>query len=175
MSIFSLKFGCLLFVVFASLVTPSSILAQTLREQMIGTWTLVDWIWTFLDSGEVEAGTFGKDAFGHTIYSDDGYMCAALMRTNRSKFTSKDWRGGTSDEKLAAYDGYIAYCGKFEVNEVDRTISTTVDTSLYPNWTGSIQKRFASLSGDRLTLTTPTFLIEGKEAIGTLVWEKARR
>ena len=175
MSIFPRRLGFLLFVIFSSLVTPSSVLAQPLREQIIGTWTLVDWIWTFVDSGEVKAGTFGNEAFGHTIYSDDGYMCAALMRPNRSKFASKDWRGGTSDEKLAAYDGYIAYCGKFEVNEVDRTISTTVDTSLYPNWTGSIQKRYASLTGDRLTLTTPKFLIEGKEAIGTLVWQKAQK
>jgi len=146
-----------------------------MREQMIGTWELVSWTWTFDEDGRVEPErTFGQDAFGRIIYSADGYMCAALMKRNRPNFTSKDLRGGTNEEKLAAFETYIAYCGKFEVSEDDRSVVHTVDTSLYPNWTGSLQKRYVDLSGGKLTLTTPKFLIKGEQAVGILTWQRVR-
>lgn len=52
---------------------------------------------------------------GYLIYSREGYMSVAFMKEERSRFASGDIRGGTVDEKIEAFNGYISYCGKYAV------------------------------------------------------------
>ncbi len=51
---------------------------------------------------------------------------------------------------------------------------STLETAVFPNWTGSKQKRFLEMNGDQLTARTPPLLIEGKQTVGVLVFEKAK-
>ena len=44
-------------------------------------------------------------------------MSVTVMSANRLKFTSGDIKGGTTEEKVAAADTYISYCGKYEVQQ----------------------------------------------------------
>jgi hypothetical protein len=69
---------------------------------------------------------------------------------------------------------YTAYCGAYVVHEADRFAIHRLAFSLYPNGTGTDQKRFFQLSGDRLALTTPPFLRKGEQATARLVWEQLR-
>jgi hypothetical protein len=43
-----------------------------------------------------------------------------------------------------------------------------------PNWVGKTERRFWSISGDTLTITTPELLVGGKLQVSTLVWQRAR-
>jgi lipocalin-like protein len=156
----------------ACCLVPSSVYGQSLREQLQGTWTLVSW--TRVVGTVEEPGLLGQDPFGQIMFAPDGRMCFNAMRRDRSPFGGRDFQAGTPEEKAAAYDSYIGLCGRYEVNESERSVALRLDVSLYPNWAGTTQKRFAEITGSRLRITTPPILSGGKQIVGTLVFERAK-
>jgi len=158
-----------LLIVCLMLVVPGAY-AQSLQQRLPGTWKLVSW--TSVTGGIEEPVPMGKGATGFITYSPDGHVCVNIMAANRPKFASADFRGGRVEEKAAAFDSFIGYCGRYEVNEQERHVVHTLLTSWYPNWTGTAQKRLVELTGQRVKLSTPPVLYEGKEVVGVLVWER---
>jgi|SRR6516164_5778458 hypothetical protein len=134
----------------------------------VGTWRLVS-LETKTASGAI-SHPLGKDATGYLIYSSDGYMAGGIMQANRSNFASADARRGGLEEKGAAFDTYISYCGTYEV-QGERVIHH-VEISLFPNWSGTDQERFFEFSGDQLALRTPPMMIEGAERTAHLIWQR---
>ena len=98
-------------------------------------------------------------------------MSVAIMGANRSRFASGDIKGGSTEEKAAAADTYLTYCGRYEV-QGDAVIHH-IELSLFPNWVGVDQKRYLRLDGNTLLLSTPPILVEGIERAIHLVWERA--
>ena len=113
---------------------------------------------------------FDQDFVGYIMYSEDGYMSVAIMSTKRPKFASGDLWGGTTEEKVAAADTYVSYCGKYEV-QGDKVIHH-IDVSFFPNWSGVDQIRFFEFEGDKLSLSTPPFLVAGIRQAAHLIWER---
>ncbi len=147
----------------------TSAAAQTFKEKIIGTWKLVSWTRTVEG---VESPAFGEGPIGMTIYTPDGHFCSQVMRNNRRLFTAQNPLDGTPEESAAAYAGYIGYCGRFEVNEQEGSISHNVELSWFPNWTGTTQKRFAKFEDDRLIFNFPT--VQGdKKVIGVFTYVRA--
>ena len=97
-------------------------------------------------------------------------MSVAIMSTKRPKFASGDLWGGTTEEKVAAADTYISYCGKYEV-QGDKVIHH-IDVSFFPNWSGVDQTRFFEFKGNRLSLSTPPILMAGIQRTAHLIWER---
>jgi hypothetical protein len=94
----------------------------------------------------------------------------AIMGSNRSEFASGDIKGGSTEEKAAAADTYISYCGRYEVQR--DTVIHHIELSLFPNWVGVDQKRALQFDGNRLLLSTPPILVEGTERTSHLIWER---
>ena len=107
---------------------------------------------------------------GYLIYSPEGYMGVSFMKEGRTEFASGDIRGGTVEEKIEAFNGYISYSGRFEVSE--DTVTHVIEVSLFPNWIGERQERYYEFDGKRLTLSTPLQLVGGIQLSSHLVWEK---
>ena len=145
---------------------------QSLRERLVGTWTLVSW--GTLSGGVETPVPMSEGATGIITYSQDGHVCVNIMGANRPRFASPDFMGGSVDEKAAAFETFVGYCGRYEVNEQERFVTHTLQTSWYPNWTGSGQKRFVEMTANRIRLTAPPVLFQGKQVVGVLVWERAR-
>lgn len=145
--------------------------ADSLKERLVGTWKLISS--TRVVGDVAQPWLWGPNTTGILMYTADGYMCANLTRPNRPTFASADIRAGTIAEKAAAFDSFFAYCGRFEVNDAERSVVHKVESSLFPNWTGESQKRFVEINDKRLTLRTPPLLAEGKEVVAVLVWERA--
>lgn len=135
---------------------------------LMGTWRLISCEQRSAD-GEVTY-PFGEDAVGYLIYNQDGYMFAALMPRSRTRFASGDIIGGTTEEKAGAAETYVSYCGRYEI-QGDKVIHH-VELSFFPNWIGSDQEREIELIGRRLTLSTPPFLVRGRQRSSHLVWER---
>jgi hypothetical protein len=135
-------------------------------EDFIGTWRLVS-VETRREDGSLYRS--GKRT-GYLIYSNDGYMSVAFMKEGRTKFASGDIRGGSIEEKIEAFEGYVSYCGKYRVE--DDRIYHDIEVSLFPNWEGEGQERFYSFEGDILTLSTPLQLVGGILLSSHLVWKK---
>ena len=122
----------------------------TLKEQIVGVWSLV----SFVDQNQ-NGNTFyplGKDAVGFIMYHPMGYMSAQLMKHGRAPYQSGDMLKGTTEEMADAANGYMAYAGKYDVNEEERTLIHHMEVSMNPTWLGQQQPRIASIDGDILTI-----------------------
>ena len=139
------------------------------RNEITGTWRLLSYEAHGSD-GSVSY-PLGRDAVGYIMYTDDGFMSVAMMTAGRRSYADGDIRGGTDEEKLAAADGYVSYCGRYEVR--GDSVFHHVEVAFFPNRVGTSQRRFMHFDGDRLLLTTPPMLMSGKEQEGRILWERA--
>jgi hypothetical protein len=135
------------------------------QESLVGVWKLVSYVHE--QEGHEETFPFGLAPEGFLIYTSDGYVSAQLMKPGRPQFESHEWQAGTPDEYQQAGSGYIAYCGVYEVDEEEKTVTHVPSVALVPNLILQGQTRLITLSGDGLTL----------RAVGTftsrLEWRRA--
>ena len=141
------------------------------NEKFIGVWKLIS-LELRNSNGEI-AYPMGQDPEGYIFYSVDGFMSVAFMEQGRRRFASNDIRGGTLEERAEAAHGYFSYCGTYEVQE--KQIIHHIEVSLIPNWISVDQVRLFEFDNDLLTLSTPPFLVEGKEQTAHLVWKRCGR
>ena len=138
-------------------------------NEFIGAWRLIS-VETRDENGEL----FRRgQRTGYLLYSEEGYMSVSFMKEGRPIFASGDMRGGTGEEKIAAVEGYVSYCGRFEV--VGDKVVHKIEVSLFPNWVETSQERSYEFDGDRLTLSTPLMTVGGRRLSNRLVWEKVSR
>lgn len=137
---------------------------MSLREQMIGTWKLISY------QSEDESGNtiypFGEDARGFIMYNPDGYMSAQLTKVGRPGYASGDIHTGTTEEMATAAHGYMAYSGRFELDEEKGEVTHHMDVSMNPTWEGQAQPRLATIEGDKLTV------INGERPEDKLIWQR---
>ena len=143
--------------------------AQTVK-QLAGVWHLVSS--EFRTSSQDVIYPLGEDAQGLAIFSESGYMSAQLMRQNRPLFAAGDQSSGTPEEVQAALQGYVAYYGPCEVDVKQKTLTTQVEGSMYPNWVGGEQMRFYELTDSQLILKTTPIAFGEEKFTGILTWER---
>jgi hypothetical protein len=139
-------------------------------QSLAGAWRLV--ASEFRTSGGAVMYPLGEDALGQAIFTEHGYMSGQLMRANRPGFAADNQALGTQEEIQQAFQGYVAYYGRCDVDVTQKTITTHVEGSLYPNWVGGEQIRFYELTGDQLVLRTPTITLGEEQIIGVLTWQR---
>jgi hypothetical protein len=147
---------------------PSASLS--VKERFFGTWKLVSW--KIKDAnGELIDSPLGPDPLGWIMYQPEGHMCVALMRPDRPKFASDNLTEATPEEVETAFEGYISYCGSYEVNERERFVIHSLQLSSFPNLVGTEQKRFFEFAGDQLILETPPITVLGEAQVHRLIWQ----
>ena len=117
-----------------------------MSHRLVGNWTLLSY-----DSIHAD-GTTGKpfgNAVGRLTYDELGYMSGQVMRPDRAAIA----RTNKGTRRLrAAYAGYIAYFGTYQVNDADATVVHHVRGALNPEWVGGRQVRRFRFEGDLLIL-----------------------
>lgn len=138
---------------------------------LLGSWRLRGWV-AIADDGS-QSVPMGEAPEGLLVYSDDGTMVGIMGPAARPRFASDDVTGGTDDERARAFATFIAYGGRYQI-EGD-TVSHDVETSLFPNWIGTVQQRRWELAenGRLLTLTSPPLALGGVVRVQRLTWERA--
>lgn len=142
---------------------------DSLREQLIGHWTLVSL--AAVNGTDIEY-PMGQDIEGVITYDRKERMATQIMRHDRPRFASGDMERGTPGELSAALMGYTAYFGTYSVDETADVVTHYVKGSLFPNWVGTEQRREIALDGGRLTLTSQPILFEGKMRVFRVVWKR---
>ena len=107
------------------------------------------------------------------VYDGRGSFSGQIMARERPAFATGNLLKGSSDEVRAAFEGYVAYYGTYEVDEASGLMRHQVEGSFFPNWIGEQQIREFEFTEDgRLELRT--LPIKGSRADLTVVllWER---
>jgi hypothetical protein len=140
-------------------------------DRFIGVWQLMEW--KVIVGDEIRDPSMGasEDCDGRIIYTPDRFMCATLSLRNRPKFAAESFDDGTDEEKLHAFDTFVSYSGKVEVNPVRKIVSHLVEFSSYPNFVGTTQERHYEFLGSNLKLSVPLIKMGQKEVGTYLIWK----
>ena len=134
-----------------------------MKDRLIGSWRLVSYETT--DAAGRRGRPYGH-AVGRISYDAQGNMAGQVMRPDRASAEADDPHAAR-----AAYLGYIAYFGTYDVAADGRSVVHHVQGSLNPAWVGGDQVRQLRFEGERLVLSTETRK-NGKSIRHELTWER---
>jgi hypothetical protein len=156
----------------AAALAAASVQAQQkpaeLKQQMVGTWSLVDQ-WVEQDGKKIHR--FGTSPKGIAMYDASGRFSTILMRTDLPKFASNNAMTGTPEENRAIVQGINATFGSWSISEQDGSLISQIDGSTFPGWDGQIQRRTLTIQGDEMKMCVPGAQIGGTACA---VWKRAR-
>lgn len=119
---------------------------------LVGTWRVERITDTDIKTGKVDH-PYGEHPKGYIVYDPTGHLSVQLMRTPATPpFASGDDAKGSDAEVRAAYDGFVAYFGTYEVDAKKGIVVHRVEGSLMPSYTGTDQPRPFRVEGDVLTI-----------------------
>ena len=136
-----------------------------IAARLVGSWRLLSY--ETVEQDGRRAAPFGP-AVGRLQYDDRGNMAGQVMRPDRAPVELGD---GAAQQVRAAYIGYIAYFGTYEVAPDGGTVTHHVEGALNPAWVGGDQVRGVRFDGDRLVLTAEVPKA-GKVVTHVLTWER---
>jgi hypothetical protein len=143
--------GLSMIAAFGLALLPGNALAQqkSLKDQLVGTWTLVSWDQTNKDGSKFQR--FGANPKGVNVFDANGRFFIMFARPDLPKIASNNPSTPTPEEAKAIVGGAISYFGTYTVDEAKKTISFRLEASSYPNLLGSDQPRtISSLTADEL-------------------------
>lgn len=141
------------------------------QDPFLGTWKLVSTEEKLKDGTSRPYLEVGAHGTGYLIYAADGHMCAELAGADRPRWDTR----ATSEQKIAAFKSFTAYCGRFEVDEVNHVMWHYPELALDPNFAGTKQPRPYRLEGRRLIFSGKQAPEEEDQSVDRwiIVWEKA--
>jgi hypothetical protein len=141
--------------------------AQTARD-IEGTWKLASAAVT--QNGKTR-DIFGPHPDGRMIFDAGGRFTQVIIAAELPKFASKSRENGTPEENKAVVQGSIAYFGTYTVGS-GGIVGLHVESSTFPNMTGTDAKRSIKISGDELTWgnTTPAV----GSGVAEQLWKRAK-
>ena len=146
--------------------------ALTKADRFTGTWRLLACEGQWSD-GRISK-PYGDGPCGLLMYDVQGRFSGQIMARERPAFATGNLLKGSDAEVRAAFEGYVAYYGRYTVDEAEGLMIHEVEGSFFPNWIGERQVRRFEFTGDgRLQLST--LPIKGARADLTVVllWERA--
>jgi len=120
--------------------------AQTLKKQIVGTWSIVSVV---NDVNGNKIDLYGPNPQGQIMFTRDGHFSFSNMRPGRAKFASNNRTAGTPEENKEAVGGYLNEFGTYII-DADGTVTLHIVGCSFPNWDGTEQKRRIQIKGDEL-------------------------
>jgi len=162
-----MKIALALVLLVVVMITPA--VAQSPKQQIVGAWTIVSTDTIRPDGTRVP--TFGPGPKGTVIFDASGRYALQLMRASATPFVSNNRNDGTPEENKAVVQGSLAHFGRYSIDEAQRTLVLHMESSTFPNWNGTEQRRTFTVSGDELRWSTPAASGGGS---AELVWKRAK-
>ena len=132
---------------------PAMSQQKSLTDQLVGAWSLLIADNVLPDGNKP---TFGPNPNGIVIFDASGRYALEIARSNNPKIASNNRMQGTADENKAIVAGTLAHFGTYTVDEPGNALTFHIQSSSFPNWEGTVQKRQIALaSSDDLKWITP--------------------
>ena len=160
------------FAILGLALLPGSATSQqkSLKDQLIGTWTLVSA--TQMTKEGVRTDRWGPNPRGRATFDADGRYSFMIFRSDVPKFVSNNMNDVTAEESKAAVQGMTANYGTWSIDEVTKTLTTNIEGASSPNLTGGTQKRIiSSITTDELKYTNPASQIG---TVDDVVWRRMK-
>ena len=137
-------------VALAALIASAAARAQSVREQLVGVYTLA----RFAGHGDEPTGRISYDAAGR--------MWAMVLPPGRSPYTNES----TAEEVRDAMRGVITYYGTYTIDESTGRVIHHLEAASNPAWIGDDFVRWFRFDGPNLEISlNPDF-------DNTLLWER---
>ena len=166
-----------LLIVLAVVALPWQASAQTdqansIQQQILGTWKLVSYVREEIPSG-AKSSVMGAHPSGYINYGRDGRMIVIIAGSDRKKPVGPV---ATPEEAEALIRSMLAYAGAYTVDSGAKTVTHHIDVSWDQARTGESAVRTYKLDGDRLTLTTQPSNdpATGEKTVRTLIFERLK-
>lgn len=142
-------------LVVISLLFSSAALAQSVKDQIVGAWTLVS-VASEMDDGK-KGEPFGPSPKGIMIFTNDGHFSLFQSRAEIPKIAANDRAKATAEEAQAIVGASIAYYGTYIIDEATKVMTVNLVTSTFANVaTIPNQKRTITLlTADELKFDNP--------------------
>jgi lipocalin-like protein len=145
---------------------------KSIKDQIVGTWTLL------LDDNIKDDGShvpgFGPNPNGTVIFTSDGHYSLQIIRSGRPPFASNYRLTGTADENKAVVQGMLSFFGTYAIDEAGKSITFRVEASSFPNLEATVQKRpITAITDEVLTWNAPVPSAAGYVR-AELAWKKAK-
>ena len=165
-------FSLLAIAAFGLVMPPTVAVSQqkTLKEQLVGAWTLVSIIAT--DKSGAKSDRRGPNPKGLLIFEANGRFSLLTSRSDLPNFAINNVNQGTAEEYKAVMTGMIVNVGTWSVDETTKVITTYIEAGSFPNLNGNTQTRvISSLTADELRY------VNGASVSGTsdeATWRRAK-
>jgi hypothetical protein len=156
----------------ALVLPPTAAVSQqkTLKEQLLGAWTLVSIIATNKEGAKSDRR--GPNPKGLLIFEASGRYSVLTSRSDIPKFAINNVDQGTAEENKAVVTGMFANVGTWSVDETTKTITTNIEAGSFPNLNGNSQKRIiSSLTADELKYVNAA---SATGAVDEATWRRAK-
>jgi hypothetical protein len=143
---------------------------ETLKDRLVGTWTLVSWEEVLPDGTKV-APLGDVNSKGILMFDATGHVSFQVM-AELPKLASNDRKKTTAEENKALAQGVFSYFGTYSVSETHRNVVIHVESSTFPNMNGTDSKRIVtSLTANELEYTNPATLAGRRSQFA---WKRAQ-
>ena len=140
--------------VLALTLCAGSAAAQSLKQQIVGTWDFVVAEVTAADGKK--SFPFGETPKGMLIFTPDGRFTQIHVASDVPKFASGNRLTGTPEEYAAINKRSLSVFGTYTVDEEKKTVTYKIISSTFPNWQGEAQTRMIDkLTADEFVNTNP--------------------
>lgn len=148
----------------AGLAMASTAQAQTLKDQLVGSWSAVSNTEEYADGAKTP---WGPDVKGTLIIEANGQFALEIGVGDRAKPA-----GNPAENPVGKF---IAYFGSYGVDEASKTISFKIVRSSFPGWDGTEQKRVVTEIGDQMTFKSAAPIPSGKGPFTpVVVWSRVK-
>src|SRR5262249_400659 len=115
---------------------PGGAVAQqkSLKEQIVGTWSVVSWEQSLPDGKKLQR--FGANPKGINVFDANGRVFVMFARADLPRLASNNLSNPTPEEAKAIVGGSIAYYGTYTVDEAAKTVTLRLDATTFQNQIG---------------------------------------
>ena len=135
-------------------LSAGSAIAQSLKQQIVGTWDFTVAEVTAADGKK--SFPFGETPKGILIFTPDGRFAQIHVASDVPKFASGNRLTGTPEEYAAISKRSLSVFGTYTVDEEKKIVTYKIISSTFPNWEGEAQTRtIDKLTADEFVNTNP--------------------
>jgi hypothetical protein len=165
----SMKRVAVLAVALAALCAVAQpVSAQDLASSIVGTWKLTSFARKDVATGKT-AATYGEHPPGYAYYTKGGRFQIFVVSQDRKKNEKPE---PSDAERIELFKSMFSWGGTYKTE--GNKIVYSVDIAWVQSWIGSTRTYQAELSGNKLTVTTPTFksTLDGQDVVVVTTYER---